>query len=124
MLEAMLVQVFRADVGRVVVGRDVVYRNASLRHQLSDVKEAQSDVLRPGTEGAVSSACSVAVLSQYSGTCANSLPNPSSVSMFEQNTASFIAKADATSSASMVDMAVRLCRFDLKLTGAFASIIR
>ena len=54
MLEAMLVQVFRADVGRVVVGRDVVYRNASFQHQLSDVKEAQSDVLRPGTEGAVS----------------------------------------------------------------------
>ena len=54
MLEAMLVQVFRADVGRVVVGRDVVYRNASFRHQLSDVKEAQSDVLRPGTEEAVS----------------------------------------------------------------------
>ena len=53
MLEAILAQVFRADVGRIVVGRDVVYRNASFRHQLSDVKEAQSDVLRPGTEGAV-----------------------------------------------------------------------
>ena len=47
MLEAMLVQVFRADVGGFVVGRDVVYRNASFRHQLSDVKEAKSDVLRP-----------------------------------------------------------------------------
>ena len=44
----------------------------------------------------------------YSGPCANSLPNPISVSMFEQNTAFFIAKADAISSASMVDMAVRL----------------
>ena len=86
MLEAMLVQVFRADVGRVVVGRYVVYRNASFRHQLSDVKEAQSNVLRPGTEGAVSSACIVAVFPQYRGTCANSLPNPGSVSMFEQNT--------------------------------------
>ena len=70
------------------------------------------------------SACSVAVSSQYSGTCANSLPNPSSVSIFAQNTASFNLKADATSSASMVDMAVRLCSFALKLTGAFASIIR
>ena len=49
MLEAMLVQVFRADVGRVIVGRDVVYRNASFRHQLSDVKEGRSGVLRPGT---------------------------------------------------------------------------
>ena len=70
------------------------------------------------------SAGSVAVLSQYSGTRANSLPNPSSVSMFEQNPASYIAKADPTSSTSMVDMAVRLCRFDMGLTGAFASIIR
>ena len=34
MLEAMLVKVFRADVGRVVVGRDVVYRKASFRHCL------------------------------------------------------------------------------------------
>ena len=50
----MRVQVFRADVGRVVVGRDVISRNVSLRHQLSDVKEAKHDVLRPGTEGAVS----------------------------------------------------------------------
>ena len=57
MLDAMLVQVFRADVGMVVVGRDVVYPNMSFRHQLSDVKEAQSDVLRPGTEGAVSQRC-------------------------------------------------------------------
>ena len=70
------------------------------------------------------SAFSVAVSSQYSGTCANSLPNPSSVSMFEQNTAFFSAKAVATCSASMVDMVIRLCRFDLKLTGAFPSIIR
>ena len=52
MLEAMLVQVF--CVGRIAVGRDVGYRNASFGHQLSDVKEAQSDVLRPRTEGAVS----------------------------------------------------------------------
>ena len=70
------------------------------------------------------SAFSVAVSSQYSGTCANSLPNPSSVSMFEQDPASYIEKADPTISTSMIDMAVRRCRFDLKLTGAFASIIR
>ena len=54
MLEAILAQVFRADVGRIVVGRDVVYRNASFRHQLSDIKKAQSHVVRPGTEGTVS----------------------------------------------------------------------
>ena len=53
MIEAMIVQVFRAGVGRVIVGRNLVYRNASFQHQLSDVKEAQSDVLCPGTEGAV-----------------------------------------------------------------------
>ena len=54
MLEAMRAQVFRADVGMVVVGRDEISRNLSLRHQLSDVKQAKNDVLRPGTEGAVS----------------------------------------------------------------------
>ena len=68
------------------------------------------------------SACSVAVLSQYNGTFAKSLPNPSSVNMFEQNTASLIAKADATSSASMVDMAVRPYSPDLKPIGASHSI--
>ena len=60
-------------------------------------------------------ACRVAVLSQYTGICANPFPNSSYVSMFEQNTASFIARADATSSASMVDIAVRPCSPDLKL---------
>ena len=45
--------------------------------------------------------------------------------MFEQNTASFMASADATSSASMVDMAVvGPCSPDLKLSGAFTSIVR
>ena len=44
----------------------------------------------------------------YSGTCPNYSPNPSSVIMLEQNTASFVVKAEATSSASMVDIAVRL----------------
>ena len=33
MLETILVQVFSADVGRVVVRRDVFYRNASFRHR-------------------------------------------------------------------------------------------
>ena len=75
-------------------------------------------------KGRFPSACSVAVWSQYSGTCANYLPNPSTVSIFKQNTASFIPKAGATSSASMVDIAVRFCSFYLTLTGAFASIIR
>ena len=47
--------------------------------------------------------CSVAFLSQYNGTFAKSLQNPSSVSTFRQNTASFITNSDAASSASMVD---------------------
>ena len=67
--------------------------------------------------------CRVAVLSQYIDICANSFPNPSSVSMFEQNTASINARADATSSACMVDIAVRPCSPGLKLVGAFASIV-
>ena len=68
-------------------------------------------------------ACRVAVLLQYAGICANSFPNPSSASIFEQNTASFIARADATSSAFMVDITSRPCSPHLKLIGAFASIV-
>ena len=112
MLEAMLVQVLRADVGRVVVGRHVVYRKASFRHQLSDVKEAQSGFFRLGTEGAVSQRVHRRRVVAVQRHLRKLLAKP------------FIAKADATRSVSMVDMAVRLCRFDLKLTGAFDSIIR
>ena len=69
-------------------------------------------------------ACRVAVLSQYyTGICANSFPNPSSFSMFEENTVSFIPWADTTSSSFMVDIAVRPYSPDLKLIGAFASIV-
>ena len=68
-------------------------------------------------------ACRVAVLSQYTGICSNSVPNPSSVSILNQNTAFFIARVDATSSVCMVDIAVRPCSPDLKLIGAIASIV-
>lgn len=46
-------------------------------------------------------------------------PNPSSAIMFAQNnTPFFIARAAATRSASMVDIAVGICIPDLKLPGA------
>ena len=48
------------------------------------------------------------------------MPNPSSYVMLEQNTASFIASAAATSSASIVDCAVSLCSPTFTLTEAFA----
>ena len=51
---------------------------------------------------------SVAKLSVYNGALLNSDPNLGSVIMLVQNATSFIASATATSSASMVDMAVRL----------------
>ena len=50
---------------------------------------------------------SVAVLSMYNGALLNSDPNPSSVIMLVQSITSFVASAAATSSTSMVDMAVR-----------------
>ena len=50
---------------------------------------------------------SVAVSSMYNGDLLNSDPNPSSVIMLVQNITSFIASAAATSSVSMVYMAVR-----------------
>ena len=53
----------------------------------------------------------------YTGTLAKRVPNPSSFIILEQNTVSFIVKAAATSSASMVDCAVSPCNPPLKLTG-------
>ena len=55
----------------------------------------------------------------YTGTLSKRVPNPSSFIILEQNTASFIVKAAATSSASMVDCAVSPCNPTLKLTGPF-----
>ena len=118
----MLVQVLCAYVGSVDVGRDVVDGDPSLRHELSDEKEAQRDLLRPRVKGAVSKRVQRCVLSHYNGTFAKSFMNPSSVSTFEQNTASFIAKSDTTSSASMVNIVVRPCSPDLKPICASHSI--
>ena len=42
----------------------------------------------------------------YTGTLSKRVPNPSSFIILEQNTVSFIVKAAAKSSASMVDWAV------------------
>ena len=55
----------------------------------------------------------------YTCTLSKRVPNPSSFNILEQNTASFIVKAAATSSASMVDCAVSPCNPALKLTGPF-----
>ena len=117
--EPVHVEVLCTDVGEVVFCRDVMDGDPPLCYQFSD-EEEQYDVLGPRR---FPNACRVAVLLQYGGKCANSFPNPSSVSIFEQNTASFIARADATSSAFMVDITFRPCSPDLKLIGAFASIV-
>ena len=60
------------------------------------------------------------MLSIYTGTLSKCVPNPSSFILLEQNTASFIASAAATSSAPIVNCAVSPCSPTLKLTGAFA----
>ena len=59
----------------------------------------------------------------FNGALLNSDPNPSSVITLVQNITSFIASPAATSSASVVDIAVRLLSPDLKLIGAFAIIM-
>ena len=61
------------------------------------------------------------MLSIYSVALSKRVPNPSSFIMLEQNSASFIAGAAATSSASIVNYAVNPCSPTLKLTGAFVS---
>ena len=52
----------------------------------------------------------------------NTFLKPSSVMVLEHNTASFMVSAAATSSASIVDCAVRLWRPILKVMGPLASI--
>ena len=54
----------------------------------------------------------------YSGKQSKHVPNPSSFVTFEQNTASFVASAAATSFASIVDCTVSPCIATLKLTGS------
>ena len=53
MLEPVLVEVLRTDVGEVVLRRDVMDGDPPLRHQFSDKEEAQHDVLGPRAEGPV-----------------------------------------------------------------------
>ena len=60
------------------------------------------------------------MLSRYNGTLSKRVSNPSSFIMLEQNTASSIVSAAATSSASIVDCAVSPCSPTLKLIGALA----
>ena len=67
--------------------------------------------------------CSADVLSTYSGTLPNLSSKPSSNITLEQNTTSFIVRAAATSSASIVDCVVSPHSPTLKLIGPLASII-
>ena len=60
----------------------------------------------------------VEVLSRYNGTLSKRVSNPSSIIMLEQNTASVIGSAVATSSASIMDGDVSSCSPTLKLTQA------
>ena len=57
----------------------------------------------------------------YSGTLSKRVLNPSSFIMLKKHTASFIASAAATSSASIVNYAVSPCSPTLKLTGVFVT---
>ena len=67
--------------------------------------------------------CSADVLSICSGTLPKLLPKPSPNIMLEQNAASsFIARAAAASSASIVDFAVSPCSPTLKMVGASVSV--
>ena len=67
--------------------------------------------------------CSVDVLSICSGSLPKLSPKPSPDIVSEQNTASsFIARAAATSSASIVDCAVSPCSPTLKMVGASVSV--
>ena len=68
-------------------------------------------------------ACNVEVLLiMYNGTLLNHFSKPGSTFMLEQNTASFMVSAAATSSASIVDCAVRLWRPNLMLIRPLVSI--
>ena len=67
--------------------------------------------------------CSADVLSICSGTLPKLSPKPNSNIMLEQNIASsFITRAAATSSASIVGCAVSSCSSTLKMVGASVSV--
>ena len=48
--KTLLVQEFGADVGQLVLCRDVVNADGAIVHKLSYVKEAKSDMFGPGAE--------------------------------------------------------------------------
>lgn len=64
------------------------------------------------------------MLSIYNGTWPNCRPKPSLVIMLEQNTRSFVVNAEATSLASMIDIAVRLWTPVLKPTGSLPIMMK
>ena len=63
------------------------------------------------------------VLLRYNGTLLNPFLKPSSTIMLEQDTASVMVGTASTSSASIVDCAVRLWGPTLKLMGSSTSIM-
>ena len=67
--------------------------------------------------------CSADVLSICSGTLPKLSPKPSPDIVLEQNTApSFVVRAVATTSSSIVDCAVSPCSPTLKMVGASVSV--
>ena len=108
LLKTLLVHMLHSDVSKLTLCRYVMCSNFALLHPLTDVKETLSNVLCTRSKCTVADYVQCHRVSMCSGTCSNSLPNPSSVSMYEQITASFMARAEATSSASIVDNVVRL----------------
>ena len=98
----VLANMVGAQVRQLILALDVMDADLALLHQFLHEKIPQCDVFYARTGGAVADD----VLSIYSGALPKLSSKPISNIMLERNTASFIVRASATSSASIVDCAV------------------
>ena len=87
-------------------------------HQLLDQEMPQRHVLNSRTVGLISGDEQSQSFVRYNGTLSKRVSNTISFIMLEQNTASIIVSAVATSSASIMDGDVSSCSPTLKLTRA------
>lgn len=119
---ALFVLVIHSDTGELLFREYVVDLFPSLTILLIWKKRMVTCLLRaPVVQLPMTR--SVVFLSMCSDTLSSFISNPISVIIFEQNTASFIDRATATVTTSIVDMTVRLCVPDLEVIGAFATIV-
>ena len=118
----VLAKVLGAQVCKLIFCLDVVDADLTLLHQLLHEKVPQRDMICARTVCAVAGDVQHRHVVDVQRHAAKLSSKPSSNITLEQNTASFIVRAVATSSASIVGCAVSSYSAILKLIGALAGI--